>query len=657
MKESYLNTFNIFTKERLRNLGYLPRWIILSIDISFVIASIFVGGYILKGIGLSFFPLMNPLAFYSLFIGVHIFFFWFFKIYAGIIRHTTITDGIKLFWSELSTFVVLFLINTISDTFFDQKLFLSTRAMLYCAITYCFALFFRIVVKNIFEQYIHTVVNSNRIKTIIYGTGERAIAIANAILSENPKRFKLIGFLVQNHSGFHKNSLIMNLPLISTNRRVPVVLRKMGAESLIIAQDNDLNNEQRMMIIDDCLNHHIKVYNLPPLSDISDQKNIAANIRNIKIQDLLERNPIVLNNNVIINHIKDKTILVSGGAGSIGSEIVWQVSKFNPKRVLVLDQAETPLHHITLELEKAQVGIEIIPIVADIRNAEMMEKIFLNYHPQVVYHAAAYKHVPLMEENPEQAIFTNIQGTKNLADLAVKYNAERFVMVSTDKAVNPSNIMGASKRIAEKYVQSLNEYLKSKQKSGTKFITTRFGNVLGSNGSVVPLFTRQIEQGGPITITHPDIIRYFMTIPEACQLVLEAGSMGVGGEIYIFDMGKPVKIIDLAYKMIKLAGMIPEKDIKIKVVGLRPGEKLYEELLNDSAKTLPTHHEKIMIATDIQDNYADISEKIDLLINHAQNLETDKMVMTMKKLVPEFKSLNSVFEKLDIKGTESIDLN
>lgn len=656
MKEGYLNTFNVFSKERLKNLGYLPRWIILSIDIFFVIASIFVGGYILKGIGLSFFPLINPLAFYSLFIGVHIFFFWFFKIYAGIIRHTTITDGIKLFWSELSTFTVLYIINTISDSFFDQKLFLTTRVMIYCAITYCFALFFRIMVKNVFEQYIHTVVNNNRIKTIIYGTGEGAIAIANAILSENPKRFKLMGFLVQNEAGFHKNSLIMNLPLITTNRRVPVVLRKMRVESLIIAQDNYLNNEQRMMIIDDCLNHNIKVYSLPPLSDISDQRNIAANIRNIKIQDLLERNPIVLNNNIICDHLNEKTILVSGGAGSIGSEIVWQISKFKPKRILVLDQAETPLHHMILELEKAQVGIEIIALVADIRNMEMMERIFLNYHPQVIYHAAAYKHVPLMEENPEQAIFTNVKGTKNLADLAVKYNTERFVMVSTDKAVNPSNIMGASKRISEKYVQSLNEYLKSKQNVKTKFITTRFGNVLGSNGSVVPLFTKQIEQGGPITITHPDIIRYFMTIPEACQLVLEAGSMGVGGEIYIFDMGKPVKIIDLAYKMIKLAGMTPEKDIKIKVIGLRPGEKLYEELLNDSSKTLPTHHEKIMIATDIHDNYECLNEDINMLINYAQDLDTEKMVLAMKKLVPEFKSLNSVFQKLDIDEIKNIDL-
>ena len=313
-----------------------------------------------------------------------------------------------------------------------------------------------------------------------------------------------------------------------------------------------------------------------------------------------------------------------------------------------MDQAETPLHHISLEVAALATNTIIHSVITDIRNKTALEKIFKQYRPQMVYHAAAYKHVPLMEENPSQAILTNVEGTKNLADLACEYQVNKFVMISTDKAVNPSNVMGASKRIAEKYVQSL--YLKCKESKGvyaTKFITTRFGNVLGSNGSVVPLFTKQITEGGPITITHPDIIRYFMTIPEACQLVLEAGSMGNGGEIYIFDMGKPVKIIDLARKMIKLAGFIPERDIKIKVVGLRPGEKLYEELLNDTSKTLPTYHEKIMIAQELQKEYEDLHLDVQELIGIANFFENGDIVAKMKKIVPEFISMNSTYATLD----------
>jgi FlaA1/EpsC-like NDP-sugar epimerase len=345
--------------------------------------------------------------------------------------------------------------------------------------------------------------------------------------------------------------------------------------------------------------------------------------------------------------IKCNTVLISGAAGSIGSEIVWQILSFQPKTILILDQAETPLHHLSLELSKNNSTVKIHSIIADIRDLKVMEAVFQQYGPTIVYHAAAYKHVPLMEENPAQAIFTNVRGTKNLADLSVKYNVERFVMVSTDKAVNPSNVMGASKRIAEKYVQSLFCRDKKEGLNGTKFITTRFGNVLGSNGSVVPLFSKQIAAGGPVTITHPDIIRYFMTIPEACQLVLEAGAMGNGGEIYIFDMGKPVKIIDLARKMIKLAGFVPDQDIEIKIVGLRPGEKLYEELLNDESKTVPTHNEKIMIAEEDHTDFENLHHSIDALLSLASLFDNDALVSKMKEIVPEFKSMNSTYELLD----------
>jgi FlaA1/EpsC-like NDP-sugar epimerase len=362
----------------------------------------------------------------------------------------------------------------------------------------------------------------------------------------------------------------------------------------------------------------------------------------------LERKPIVLDTRSISNQLHGKTVLITGAAGSIGSEIVRQVLEFNPKKIIILDQAETPLHSLSLEILSKDKDVVIRNVITDIRNLSSLEKVFKNFHPQVVYHAAAYKHVPLMEENPSQAIFTNVMGTKNLADLSQKFGVEHFVMISTDKAVNPSSVMGASKRIAEMYVQSLHfENIEKRLSQSTKFITTRFGNVLGSNGSVVPLFTKQIQEGGPITITHPEIIRYFMTIPEACQLVLEAGAMGNGGEIFIFDMGKPVKIIDLAKKMIRLAGYTPDKEIKIKIVGLRPGEKLYEELLNNSAKNLPTHHEKIMIAEEVCKEYKLLSDEVEDLFILSHLKTNDKIVAKMKKIVPEFKSMNSVFQELD----------
>ena len=628
----------------LRKIQYLPRWIIFSIDVFIVVFSAILGHLILKGIGIDFRPITNIPFIFTLFITTHIFFFWYFKTYTGIIRHTTLIDAAKLFFIEFLCFISLYLVNIIFSYLTGNRLFLNTRLLICIAVTYTLLLAFRLIVKISFDFFSEYSQKDNYTKAVILGSDERAIAIANAIDSEVPKKYKLQGFI----SPTSKNSYsrILNIPIIPKTRKVSVLVRSLGASTLILADDN-LSKDEKIEIIEDCLEYNIKVYNLPRLTDINDQKKIASNIRKIKIEDLLERKPIQINNCQISSQIKDKTILISGAAGSIGSEIVWQVAAFNPKRLILLDQAETPLHQISLEISKCNTTAEVILLIADVRNLDCLERIFQDYNPDIVYHAAAYKHVPLMEMNPQQAIFTNILGSKHMADLALKYKADRFVMVSTDKAVNPSNVMGASKRIAEKYVQSLAQKLKKEQHETTKYITTRFGNVLGSNGSVVPLFTKQIENGGPITITHPNIIRYFMTIPEACQLVLEAGSMGKGGEIYIFDMGKPVKIIDLATKMIKLAGMEPEKDIEIKVIGLRPGEKLYEELLNDSSTTLPTHHEKIMIAQDIHEDYEYITQQIEQLKDFASSYLILDAVATMKKIVPEFKSLNSKFEKLD----------
>jgi FlaA1/EpsC-like NDP-sugar epimerase len=568
-----------------------------------------------------------------------------FRTYSGIIRHSSYIDAVKLLFSQMSVLVFFLFFNFLWELFTKDKAFLNTALFINVVLSFCGLFLYRVVVKQTFELYFSEKNNAKLIRTVIYGTDANAISVANALKFETPSRFKIVGFVDRNNQNASKRML--DLPILVQKKKLPALMRSVAAEGVIMA-DKSLSKEDQLVIVDQCLEYNYRVYTVPLISDWENQKEISQKVKNIQIEDLLERKPIVLDSKSISKQLKEKTVLISGAAGSIGSEIVRQVLGFNPERVIILDQAETPLHHLCLETQKMNVNSKIHTVIADVRNKEAMNKIFNLYKPQVVYHAAAYKHVPLMEENPSQAILTNIEGTKNLADLSCLYKVKKFVMVSTDKAVNPSNVMGASKRIAEKYVQSLQ--LKSQKENGshyTKFITTRFGNVLGSNGSVVPLFTKQIANGGPVTITHKDIIRYFMTIPEACQLVLEAGAMGNGGEIYIFDMGKPVKIIDLARKMIKLAGFVPDKDIKIEIVGLRPGEKLYEELLNDTSKTIPTHHDKIMIAQELQDEFETLHTDIDELIGIANFFDNEDLVAKMKKIVPEFKSMNSTFEILD----------
>jgi FlaA1/EpsC-like NDP-sugar epimerase len=389
---------------------------------------------------------------------------------------------------------------------------------------------------------------------------------------------------------------------------------------------------------------NIKLLTAPPLSDINGMLTGKLTLRELEIEDLLPRDPIKINMDQIALQIEGKRILVTGAAGSIGSEIVRQVLRFNPSSLVLIDQAETPLHALGLELGASYPKVDLKFFVADVSNEPRIKKLFSEFRPQYVFHAAAYKHVPMMENNVSESIQTNVQGTKIVADLAVKYKVDKFVMISTDKAVNPSNVMGCSKRICEIYIQSLAKYMEKRGTATTQFITTRFGNVLGSNGSVIPLFKEQIRKGGPVTVTHPDICRYFMTIPEACQLVLEAGSMGKGGEIYVFDMGSPVKIVDLAEKMISLSG---KKDVKITFTGLRPGEKLYEELLSNEEHTKPTHHEKIMIADVREYEYEAVKKEIDELISISYEFDDRKTVKKMKEIVPEFCSSNSPFECMD----------
>jgi FlaA1/EpsC-like NDP-sugar epimerase len=630
----------------VRNISYLPRWMVVLIDMLLVFVSAVVTFSLFSGMGLicveqQYFSLIA-----LIFFTVNLFFFWLFRTYSGIIRHSSYIDAVKIFVALFSATVLFLIINYSFLGVYNHKLFLNTFLFINFIFSFCFLFLYRILVKQTFEIYASELKNKTLTRALIYGSDENALAVANVLRSEKPQRFKIVGFI--DKEGQNSNKRILDLPILHLTDKVSDTMKSRNASALIIANKN-LSKDEKIVIIDDCLEWNYKVYAVPLISDLEEGIDISKRIKSFQIQDLLERKPIVLDNQSISNQLEGNRILISGAAGSIGSEIVRQVLAFNPKEVIVVDQAESPLHSLSLEVSKMAANTKVITVIADLRNKDSMEQIFKTYQPNVVFHAAAYKHVPLMEANPAQAVFVNVMGTKNIADLSCAYNVHSFVMVSTDKAVNPSNVMGASKRIAEKYVQLLHYNQQANADSiKTKFITTRFGNVLGSNGSVVPLFTKQIAEGGPITITHPDIIRYFMTIPEACQLVLEAGAMGKGGEIFIFDMGKPVKIIDLAHKMIRLAGFIPEEDIKIKIVGLRPGEKLYEELLNDTSTTLPTHHEKIMIAQDVYSDCSNFTLAIDELILSAHRYSSNEIVAIMKKIVPEFKSMNSNFEGLDV---------
>lgn len=645
-KEIFSLIINKLTKSQFTSIGYLPRWIIFLIDCCIVVVSCIITYLVVGSLSPRSQNELNYLPAYMLVALINALFFIVFRTYSGIIRHSTFIDGIKLLVSTTVAFITLLVLNYCWIFIDGQKIFISTALFINYIISFLLLFLFRILVKNVFESYNRVTEKNQLINTVIYGADANAISIANALKMEVPARFNVRGFIDKYHVS-KTSKRILNLPIVSENRKVSVILRLLKADAIIIAEKG-LTQAETIAIVDECLEYKFKVFTVPLITDWEDSAAISQKVKSFAIEDLLGRKPIKLNMDAISAQLDDKVVLITGAAGSIGSEIVRQVLEFKPTRVIVLDQAETPLHSLTLEISALNKDIEVIAILADIRYLSGLKNVFEEYRPNIVYHAAAYKHVPLVENNPCQAVLTNVIGTKNVADLANFYEVERFVMVSTDKAVNPSNVMGASKRIAEKYVQSLQHQVLSEGKT-TKFITTRFGNVLGSNGSIVPLFAKQIEKGGPVTITHPDIIRYFMTIPEACQLVLEAGTMGQGGEIFIFDMGEPVKIIDLARKMIGLAGFTPNEDIEIKVIGLRPGEKLYEELLNDDSKTLPTYNDQIMIALDSRLEYNKLCSDIEILLQHSKSRSNVNIVGQMKRIVPEFKSMNSVFETLDLK--------
>ena len=630
-------------KKLLFSLDYLPRWMVFFMDVFLTIISSEISYLIVRSLRVKFYDTLDVPTRYGIVVLVNIIFFIIFKTYSGIIRYSTFIDGIKLLYSTLCTLFSLIIINYSTYYLIGKKIYLLPSLFINFIITFSTLFLFRIFIKIVFENISSFEKNPNLLKAVIFGADANAISVVTALQSEKIKRFQIVGFIDRRNVDSSKR--ILNIPILNSKKKISVVLRSINAHVLILS-DNSLSNIEKLKIVEDCLDSNIKVFNSGAISDWENQEAISKKVIEFKIEDLLGRSTISLDQEPISNQLFDKIILITGAAGSIGSELAKQIITFKPAEIIILDQAETPLHFLSSEMEKLNTDTKITTIIADVRNKESLKMVFKIKKPDVVYHAAAYKHVPMMEENPSQAIFTNVLGTMNAANLSIEYGVGNFVFISTDKAVNPSNVMGASKRIAERYIQGLSLNAK-KQQSNIKFITTRFGNVLGSNGSVVPLFTEQIQNGGPITITHPDVIRYFMTIPEACQLVIEAGAMGNGGEIFIFDMGEPVKIIELAKKMIRLAGLVPERDIKIKTIGLRPGEKLYEELLNDNSKTVPTHNSKIMITKDTCADYDLLFNKVDELITFANSNNKYELVGKMKEIVPEFVSMNSRFNELD----------
>ena len=623
---------------RISSLRYLPRWMVFLIDVSILFISLGIAFYILNKI--TVLPKFLPIEWkYIIIIGTNILFMYLFKTFAGIIRHSTFIDIQKIFWSSFITVGCLLVLKYSTFWLTKIKLFYTPLLLLYFVISFTALLVFRLAVKQSFYFIKHVKASTQKKRIMVLGISDHSVAMAGAILDNDNLPYELVGFLTKRNDS--KYAKILGLKILTQDKFVNKSKEQLGLEGVLLLKER-LTKEELDEWVNILLDKDLEILQAPVVEKFSNKK-IEANIRNLQIEDLLDREPISIQNEEVMKRHFEKAVLVTGGAGSIGSEIVRQVAQFKPSLIVVLDQAETPLHEIQLEMEEKYPDINFRFILGDISNKHRLEPLFQKYNFSMVYHAAAYKHVPLIENNPHEAILVNVFGTKNLATLSSKYKINRFVMISTDKAVNPTNVMGASKRGAELLVQALQDV----PGNTTKFITTRFGNVLGSNGSVIPHFKKQIEKGGPVTITHPDIVRYFMTIPEACELVLQAGTMGKGGEIFVFDMGEPVKIKDLAIKMIKLSGFEPEIDIKLKYTGLRPGEKLYEELLSDGTKNLPTPHEKIMVSMDPHMEFEDIECLANRITKAALRRDQIEVVKLLKKMVPEFISNNSIFEKLD----------
>lgn len=638
-----------------KKINIVPRWLIFCIDLAccgFALILAYLIKFNFDASHINFNELSRNLL---VFLGICCVVFFNVKTYAGIVRYTSAQDSFRILFSVSISNAFFVFCNLVLLSFNREPIISNVIIIVTGLSSFVLMITYRVLVKYFF-LYIKNM-NLDKRRVVIFGAGEIGVATKRTLDTDPSINMSVIAFVDDDPR--KKGKAVDNVKIFHTDDLKRIIeLEKVDD---LIFSTLRLSSERKNKVVDLCLDHNVKVLNVPPTRTWVNGAFKTQQIKNVEIEDLLERAAITIDEGEIKKQLSGKRILVTGAAGSIGSEIVRQLAKFEPQLIILNDIAETALHEIQLELQDNNLCNNFIAFMGDVKNKHRMEDLFKTFQPHYVYHAAAYKHVPMMENNPSEAICTNVGGTKNIADLSVKYNVSRFVMVSTDKAVNPTNVMGASKRIAEMYVQSLftalqqenkvfkngMSHLNTKEKK-TKFITTRFGNVLGSNGSVIPRFQAQIQKGGPVTVTHPDITRFFMTIPEACRLVLEAGSMGAGGEIFIFDMGKSVKIVELAKKMIRLSGLIPNQDVQIEFTGLRPGEKLYEELLNDLENTVPTHHEKIMIAKVISNEFEEVNRNIEILHELACQYQDKEVVKLMKQIVPEFKSNNSVFEELDI---------
>ena len=623
-------------KQNFSRLNIVPTWVIMFLDL------ICVGFAVMLAllIRASFKELSNlPSDIYwkapLLILPVRAIFFLLFHTERMVVRYTNAQNVIRIFLSCLGGTLLIYVVNKITYLINGTHLIPVSIPGMEFFISTVFLIIYRLSFKLFYLEQ----VNPTRLKKniIIFGAGESGITTKKALDRDVKTKYNVLAFIDEDPKKVGKE--VENLPVIRY-QKLDEYLQKNNISFLIISVQ-DLPASKKNEITEIALPYNVKVLQVPPVTRWINGSLSFKQIKKVKIEDLLERDPIVMDKRLVSKDIVNKTILITGAAGSIGSEIVQQLLNFNYGKLILVDNSETPVFFLRSYCNSFNHLKNVEILVCDITDTEKMEEIFSTYKPQLVYHAAAYKHVPIMEENPQAAIKVNVHGTRLLADLSVKHNVEKFVMISTDKAVNPTGVMGASKRIAEIYVQSLNFHQKC-----TKFITTRFGNVLGSKGSVIPIFKRQIENGGPITVTHPDITRYFMTIPEACQLVLTAGAVGNGGEIFIFDMGQPVKIYDLAVKMIKLSGLVLGKDIEIRFSGLREGEKLYEELLANQENTIQTDYKKIMIANVRRYEYESVSQEIAQLIA-LKNSDPFVIVKKMKEIVPEFISNNSKFDILN----------
>ena len=627
---------------KLQKFPFLPEKLILIIDILFVAISIFIAYYIRYAL------LKDWAAFDKFFIKeffcivISGFFFLLFNTYSEFVRFSTFRNIMRIILSLFCTFLSLQTLLWLFPVVTLYSQYSEVGVIIAFLLSVCSILFFRIIVRVFYDYMLRNGVKEKRLPLLIYGIEALHIGVAKMIRVDDKFPYVIAGFIAPNP--LPSRFRLLGSRVYSPEDVFNTILERKGIKAILVHKE-DLLSEKKKALFRRFTERKIELLSMPSIENLSDIRKIGK----IDIEDLLGRTPIKTDLLMVGSSMKGKTVLVTGAAGSIGSEIVLQLSQFDLHRLLLVDSAESPLYQLTLELGD-MTEIPFIPFVADVRHKNTMKRIFEKYLPDYVFHAAAYKHVPLMEEYPREAVFTNVFGTKNVADLAVSYYAECFVMISTDKAVNPSNVMGASKRIAEMYVQSLSTALKNNPKTSNtqqRFITTRFGNVLGSNGSVISRFARQIMEGGPITVTHPDIIRYFMTIPEACSLVLEAGMLGNGGEVFVFDMGESVKIKDMAEEMIRLSGLEPYKDIDIVYSGLRPGEKLHEELMYDKEITETLQNKKIMIGNVREYDYMQVRAWLDKLLQAARNLEERDIVKVMKEIVPEFISNNSEFEVLD----------